>query len=81
MPSPPTAADPESHAAARPRRFTPGLPSHCPECGLTLHAVTVQHEQALVFASCCPRCDGPLTTGTANDSAASLRPEPSISVG
>ena len=47
-----------------------GLPLHCPQCKLTLHAATVQHEQALVFASCCPRCDGPLATSAASDDAA-----------
>ena len=42
------------------RRFTPGDMLRCLRCGLTLHAATIEHEQALVFASVCPRCDGPL---------------------
>ena len=52
------------------RRFTQAkdAPLRCPACGLTLHAATIQHEQALVFASCCPRCDGQLTIGAASDS-------------
>jgi hypothetical protein len=42
------------------RRFTRSDPLRCPRCGLALHAGVIEHEQALVFASCCPRCDGPL---------------------
>jgi hypothetical protein len=49
-------------------RFAPADVLSCPRCGLALHAATIEHEQALVFASCCPRCDGPLppieTAGT-----------------
>jgi hypothetical protein len=53
-------------------RLTPGIevwhqPAHelagamrCRRCGLTLHGGAIQHDQTLVFASCCPRCDGPL---------------------
>jgi hypothetical protein len=32
----------------------------CGRCGLTLHRGAVQHDHTIVFASCCPRCDGPL---------------------
>ena len=65
------------------RRFTPragasGHPVRCPECGLTLHAATVAHEQSLIFASCCPRCDGQLT---AQLHEAASCPEPSIFLG
>jgi len=45
-------------------RFTPGDLLRCPRCGLALHPAVIEHEQALVFASCCPRCDGPLPTLT-----------------
>jgi hypothetical protein len=63
------------------RRFTPGAALRCPTCGLMLHAATIQHEHALVFASCCPRCDGPLPPIVASDRAAEARSEPSIYLG
>jgi hypothetical protein len=62
-------------------RYAPGAPLRCLRCGLTLHAATIQHEQALVFASCCPRCDGQLTTGEADNNPADPRSEPSIYLG
>lgn len=63
------------------RRFTPGAALRCPSCGLSLHAATIQHEHALVFASCCPRCDGPLPPIVASDRAVEGRSEPSIYLG
>jgi len=63
------------------RRFTVGPPLRCPTCGLTLYAATIQHEQALVFASCCPRCDGPLPAIVASDRPVVSRSEPSIYLG
>jgi hypothetical protein len=63
----PVAADLSSLIPELPRRFLSGLPLYCAHCGVTLDAFTVEHEQTLVFASCCPRCDGPLTTGAGSD--------------
>ncbi len=63
------------------RRFTPGAALRCPACGLTLHAATIEHEQALVFASCCPRCDGPLPPTAASFRSVAARCEPSIYLG
>jgi hypothetical protein len=63
------------------RRFTPGAAMRCPSCGLILHAATIQHEHALVFASCCPRCDGPLPPIVAGERAVEARSEPSIYLG
>jgi len=62
-------------------RFTLGTALRCPTCGLTLHAATIQHEHALVFASCCPRCDGPLPPIVASDRPVDARREPSIYLG
>jgi uncharacterized protein YbaR (Trm112 family) len=70
VPSSSVALNPSSVDQERPGRFIPGVPLHCPQCKLTLHPATVQHEQALVSASCCPRCDGPLTATAASDNAA-----------
>ncbi len=63
------------------RRFMPGAALRCPTCGLMLHAATIQHEHALVFASCCPRCDGPLPPIETGDRPAEARSEPSIYLG
>jgi len=62
------------------RRFTPDGPLRCPECGLALHPATIQHEQALVLASCCPRCDGQLIVG-ARENLADSAAEPSVYLG
>ena len=63
------------------RRFTPGAALRCPACGLMLHAATIQHEHALVFASCCPRCDGPLPPIVASNRPVAAASEPSIYLG
>ena len=73
--------DPAKERSSARRRFTPGAALRCPTCGLTLHAATIQHEHALVFASCCPRCDGPLPPIVASDRAVEARSEPSIYLG
>lgn len=45
----------------------------CDDCGLTLRPGAILHDQALILASICPRCDGGLTDVTAI-------PEPSINL-
>jgi uncharacterized paraquat-inducible protein A len=44
------------------RRVASGLvpeqTMRCTRCGLTFHPATIQHDQTLLFAACCPRCDG-----------------------
>jgi hypothetical protein len=30
----------------------------CARCGVTIHPAALQHDRALLLASCCPRCDG-----------------------
>jgi hypothetical protein len=77
----PVLFDPANESPHARRRFTPGTALRCPTCGLTLHAATIQHEHALVFASCCPRCDGPLPPIVASDRAVGARSEPSIYLG
>jgi hypothetical protein len=63
----PAATDLSSLIPEPPRRLPDGLPSYCAHCDVTLDEITVEHEQTLVLASCCPLCDGPLTTNKAND--------------
>ena len=46
----------------------------CDDCGLVLRPGAVLHDQALMLASICPRCDGTLSVMTA-------RPDPSIYLG
>jgi hypothetical protein len=53
----------------------------CTRCGLTIHPATIRHEQTLVFASCCPRCDGELAEAGVSASPAHIRSEPSIYLG
>jgi len=47
------------------RRLRPGSAMGCTRCGMTVHPAAVQHDQALLLASCCPRCDGPLVPHSA----------------
>lgn len=54
-------------------------PLRCPNCGLTLHPATIRHEQVLVAAACCPRCDGPLTRD--EEQSVEAQAEPSIYLG
>ena len=61
-------------ATTRREAFAQDAPVRCPQCGLTLHAATIQHEHALVFASCCPRCDGRLAGSAASGANAAGRP-------
>ena len=58
-------------------RFTPGAALTCPHCGLTLAAAAIEHEHALIFAACCPRCDGRLT----NRATDTQQADPSIYLG
>ena len=44
----------------------PGGPLRCRQCGLTLHGAVAQHDQTLLLASVCPRCDGPLASDAAS---------------
>ena len=46
----------------------------CDDCGLILRPGAIVHDQALILASICPRCDGTLSAVTA-------KPEPSIYLG
>ncbi|MGH2849855.1 MAG: hypothetical protein ACRDLP_04500 [Solirubrobacteraceae bacterium] len=46
----------------------------CEDCGLVLRPGAVLHDQALMLASICPRCDGALSVMTAT-------PDPSIYLG
>ncbi len=73
--------DPANERARARRRFTAGAALRCPTCGLALHAATIQHEHALVFASCCPRCDGPLPPIVPGERPVAARCEPSIYLG
>ena len=59
----------------------PGGPRRCLRCGYTLNHAAIQHNLALVFASCCPRCDGPLAGETGTDPTSSTRPDPSTHLG
>ena len=55
--------DAEGGEHEKPRsRFTPGDVLRCLRCGLALHGAPIARQQALAFAWCCPRCDGPLPT-------------------
>jgi hypothetical protein len=42
--------------------LVPERAMRCSRCGMTVHPAAVQHDQALLLASCCPRCDGQLTS-------------------
>ena len=41
-------------------RLIPNQTMCCARCGITFHPAALQHDRALLLASCCPRCDGPL---------------------
>jgi uncharacterized paraquat-inducible protein A len=73
--------DPSRESPPARGRFASGTALRCPTCGLTLHAATIQHEHALVFASCCPRCDGPLPPIVASDRPLDASRDPSIYLG
>jgi len=38
----------------------PNQTMRCARCGTTFHPAALQDDRALLLASCCPRCDGPL---------------------
>jgi hypothetical protein len=60
----------------------PGGPLRCRQCGLTLHGAVAQHDQTLLLASVCPRCDGPLARDAASgERSAELFGDPSIYLG
>ena len=58
-------------------RFAGG-PVRCRRCGRSLELASMQRDETLVLASCCPWCDGPLvgvgTTGQPD-------PDPSVFLG
>jgi hypothetical protein len=39
-------------------RLIPDQTMRCARCGITIHPAALQHDRALLLASCCPRCDG-----------------------
>jgi len=51
-----------------PSRLIPPRAMRCARCGMTVHPAAAQHDQALLLASCCPRCDGPLVPHDARPS-------------
>jgi len=53
----------------------------CRRCGLTVGPGTVQQDRVLLFAACCPRCDGPLVAEADDGSAHRGIAEPSIYLG
>jgi hypothetical protein len=59
----------------------PGGFIRCHRCGLTLNQAAIQHDHVLVFASCCPRCDGPLDHEAGTAAFELPRPDPSTHVG
>jgi len=79
--SAPVGSQPSSRSPARPRRLITTLPVRCPQCGVTLRTATVEHEQTLVLACCCPRCDGALSTGTDRERGSGREPEPAAQFG
>jgi hypothetical protein len=42
------------------RHLVPDQTMRCARCGVTFHPAALHHDRALLLASCCPRCDGPL---------------------
>ena len=44
--------------------LVPEQTMHCTGCGITIHPAALQHDRALLLASCCPRCDGRLVPQT-----------------
>ena len=55
---PPFATIPTAHVPDRP--LVPERTMRCRRCGVTIHPAALQHDQVLLLAACCPRCDGPL---------------------
>ena len=54
----------------------------CSRCGLTVGPGTVQQDRVLLFAACCPRCDGQLVAADEDDGSAHRGiGEPSIYLG
>jgi len=66
-----------------PHRRVPvvGRFARCTRCGTTLRPATIRHEQTLVFASCCPYCDGALTDAAASSGPAGQGVESSVFLG
>jgi 4-oxalocrotonate tautomerase len=59
----------------------PGERMRCVQCALVVDAAAFEHDQVLLSACCCPRCDGPLVRLEASSDSAHSVCDPSIYLG